>query len=426
MDPMSPNNSPSGFVAPGFEKVLSVLSDRFACGEDRSCSFAAYYRGQPVVHIWGGYADAQCKSHWKEDTIGFFYSTTKFVASVTIAHMIERGLLKYNEKISTYWPEFAENGKENITLEMFLSHRAGLAVLSENFDLRWMIDNPRLLNDMLVKQKPFWVPGEAHGYHSITFGLYLNEIVKRVDRKGRNLSEYYQEEIALPFGIDFYIGLPKPLHYRTVRLDSVTLTQELQDKQMQDFKGDPVLLQLSATQPKDWNAMRKLNDPDFLEIPVSSSHGAGTALAMAKLSGILANGGKHEGKTLLSPNSIAKLQEPLSHGTDMVLSGNAIFGRGTCLFPVVEGEKNWFMYGHTGYGDQCSAADPHYNVGWAYTTNYLDTSVSITGKHKWQPLVAALFECVHKLNNVQVETKFLSSYEELQQERQYRKLNSRL
>ncbi|CAG5128671.1 unnamed protein product [Candidula unifasciata] len=405
---------PAGFVAPGFEKVLAVLSDSFARGIDKGCSFAAYYRGQPVVNIWGGVADKACRRPWKEDTMGFFHSTTKFVACVTIAHLIESGLLKYDDTVAAHWPEFAQNGKENITLEMLLSYRAGLAVLSENFDVRWMIDNPRLLHDMLARQRPFWTPDTAHGYHPITLGLYLNEIVKRVDKKGRNLSQYYQEEIAQPFGIDFFIGLPKPLQHRVARLEIIELTPDFKEQQMKTFKGNLTLMKHSLTQPKDWNAARKLNDPDFMEIPLPSSHGVGTALAMAKLSGILANGGKHEGKTLLPPKSIAKLQEPLSYGLDLLTSGHDINGRGTWLIPVVEGKKTWFMFGHAGFGDQCSAADPQYKVGWAYITNYLDPSANLTGRNKWRPLVAALFECVHKLENVQVERKLLSTYDELE------------
>ncbi|BFZ03262.1 hypothetical protein BsWGS_06299 [Bradybaena similaris] len=417
---------PTGFVAPGFEQVLVVLSDSFARDIDKGCSFAAYYRGQPVVNIWGGVADRACRRPWKEDTMGFFYSTTKFVACVTIAHMIERGLLKYDDTIATYWPEFAQNGKENITLEMLLSYRAGLAVLSDNFDVRWMIDNPRLLHDMLARQKPFWTPDTAHGYHPITLGLYLNEIVKRVDRKGRSLSQYYQEEIGQPFGIDFFIGLPKPLQYRASRLEIIKLTSEFQQQQMNTFKGNSTLLKLSMIQPKDWNAARKLNDPDFMEIPLPSSHGVGTALAVAKFCGILANGGKHEGKTLLSPESIAKLQEPLSCGLDLTTSGYDIIGRGTWLIPVVEGKKSWFMFGHAGLGDQCCAADPQYQVGWAYTTNFLDSTVVITGKNKWRPLIAALFECVHKLENVQVERTLLNTFEDVEQVRLCQKQSSHL
>ncbi|BFZ03263.1 hypothetical protein BsWGS_06300 [Bradybaena similaris] len=376
---------PTGFVAPGFEQVLVVLSDSFARDIDKGCSFAAYYRGQPVVNIWGGVADRACRRPWKEDTMGFFYSTTKFVACVTIAHMIERGLLKYDDTIATYWPEFAQNGKENITLEMLLSYRAGLAVLSDNFDVRWMIDNPRLLHDMLARQKPFWTPG-----------------------------------------IDFFIGLPKPLQYRASRLEIIKLTSEFQQQQMNTFKGNSTLLKLSMIQPKDWNAARKLNDPDFMEIPLPSSHGVGTALAVAKFCGILANGGKHEGKTLLSPESIAKLQEPLSCGLDLTTSGYDIIGRGTWLIPVVEGKKSWFMFGHAGLGDQCCAADPQYQVGWAYTTNFLDSTVVITGKNKWRPLIAALFECVHKLENVQVERTLLNTFEDVEQVRLCQKQSSHL
>ncbi|XP_005092331.1 beta-lactamase domain-containing protein 2 [Aplysia californica] len=408
---------PKGFVAPGFEDVLNTFRDSFSKGIDKGATFAAFYRGKPVVHIWGGLADEEVKRPWKEHTMGFLHSTTKFAAAITIAHMIDRGLLRYDQKISSIWPEFAQNGKEDITLETFMSLRSGLPVLSENFEISWLRDDPRRLCEVLEKQEPLWPPGEAHGYHVLTIGLYLDQIVRRVDRKKRSLSQYFQEEIAEPFGIELYIGLPKPLHHRVARLTPRPIDRQNMELKVKQFKGDPVINQLSLTQPKDWFSTRRLNDPDFMELPCPSSHGVGTALAVAKLTGIMANGGEHDGKRLLSPESIARMQEPLSYGTDKTLSGSEIYSRGTILQPVVEGTKSWYMFGHSGFGDQNSAADPHYKVGWAYLTNYADPNVSMTNENKWRPLVESLFSCVHRLEGVQCERKMLTSFEELQREK---------
>ncbi|XP_059178460.1 beta-lactamase domain-containing protein 2-like [Physella acuta] len=410
---------PTGYTAPGFERVLRVYRDNFTKGIEKGSSFAAYYKGKLIVNIWGGLADQQVKRPWKDHTFGFFYSTTKFFAAVTIAHIVERGLLRYDEKIAKYWPDFAKNGKEEITLEMLLSHKAGLPALSNNFELSWMKDDPKKLYDALVDQKPLWNPGDGHGYSPVVFGLYLNEIVKRVDKKGRTLSQYYWEEIGQPFGLDFHIGVPAHLQYRAARLEPVVLTREDLAKMMEAFKLDPTIYALAFSQPTDWNSSRKLNDPDFLQLPNSSSHGGGTAEAVAKLAGILANGGQHDGKTLLSPDSIARLQEPLADGVDRTTGSENIHGRGTWLIPVVEGDQSWFMYGHAGYGDQCCAADPRYKMGWAYTTNYLDPVINFNNKNKWRPLIKELFECVHRLENVQVERRILLSLTQLEQEKSH-------
>ncbi|XP_055875594.1 beta-lactamase domain-containing protein 2-like [Biomphalaria glabrata] len=408
---------PTGYVAPGFQKVLHVYSENFKNGQEKGSSFAAYYKGQLVINLWGGLADAQVKRPWKEDTYGFFYSTTKFFASVTIAHMVERGLLNYEDKISNFWPEFSQNGKENITLEMLLSHKAGLAALSDNFELRWMRDDPQKLTDMLAAQAPLWPPGSAHGYSPIVIGLYLNEIVKKVDKKGRQLSEYFNDEIAIPFGIDFHIGVPKHLQYRVARLEPTIISKDSMAEMMGSFQGDISLFQLAFSQPKDWNSSRKLNDPDFMSLPCSASHGAGTAAAVAKLAGILANGGSHDGNILLQQGSIELLQQPLAHGIDLTTGVMEILGRGTMLLPVVEGSKCWFMTGHSGKGDQYCAVDPVYKVGWAYITNFTDDFIAFNSKHKWSPLIQSLFECVHDLEGVVLERRILASYSDIEREK---------
>lgn len=406
---------PTGFVAPGFEKVLQVFSVNFEKGLESGSNFAAYYKGQPVVNIWGGLADWQVKRAWKEDTMGLFHSTTKFVAAVTIAHLVERGQLAYEDKISSYWPEFAQQGKENITLEQLLSNRSGLAALSEDFQLSWIRDDPQKLHDTLARQKPLWLPDTAHGYHPMTLGLYLNEIVKRVDKKSRTLSQYFQDEIAHPFGVEFYIGLPKSLYHRVPRLEPNKVDLKKLAEIYSSFEGDVDLYRLAFSQPKDWFSTRILNDPDFLELPIPSSHGVGTALSVAKLMGILANGGQHEGKVLLSPESISKLQIPLSYGNDRTLGSGTVYGRGTILLPVVENAKSWFLFGHSGYGEQMGFADPHYRAGFAYTTNRVYPSMDqLKMEIKWKPLVETLFQCIHNIENVQVDRQMMDTMEELE------------
>ncbi|CAL1540224.1 unnamed protein product [Lymnaea stagnalis] len=408
---------PTGYLAQGFEQVLDIYTEQFSKGVERGSSFAAYYKGQPVVNLWGGLADEQLHRPWKEETVGFFFSTTKLIASVTVAHLVERDLLRYEDKIAKYWPEFSQNGKDNITLEMLMSYKAGLAAFSENFELKWMRENPKKLSDLLAKQAPLTEPGESVAYSPHIVGLYLSEIVKRVDQKGRSLAEYFKEEIGRPFGIDFYIGLPKHLQYRAARLEPKTVAKEDLMKMMETFKGDISLYRLAFSQPKDFLSTRSMNGPDFMCLPNPSSHGVGSALGVAKLAGILANGGKHEGKTLLLPESIARLQEPMSHGIDLTTGGSNINGRGTWLIPVVEGQKMWCMFGHAGFGDQCGAADPHYKVGWAYTTNYIDQTVAYTNVNKWRALLDVLFQCIHKLEGIDVERRLLFSYTEVEKER---------
>ncbi|XP_069112797.1 beta-lactamase domain-containing protein 2-like [Argopecten irradians] len=397
-----------GFVKDGFEKVKDVFRANFENGSDKGSSVAVYYEGELVVNLWGGWVDKDSCWKWGEDTMPCFYSTTKSPSALVIAHLVDRGLLDYKEKISKYWPEFGQNGKEDITLETYISNRAGLSGVEEPFSIRLMLEDPDKFGEILAKQKPLWEPGTRHGYHPLTFAMYLDQIVRRVDPEGRSLAQYFQEEMAKPFDVEFYIGLPKELYYRTAPVsikDGVDM-----EKVMGYMKGEDENLTnlVNSTIPD----MGMANNPYTREVPLGSALGHGTPASIAKFHGIIANGGVHNGKRMLSEEAIKRQQVPRSYGKDMVYGIDFMFSLGTMVFAAVdEGQPPVLSFGHGGFGGQMAIADPTHKIGFAYGTNYLNPDMH--EETRWRDLYNALYECVYKIKDITAKRSLCESYEQM-------------
>ena len=188
-----------------FNSVKDLFGELHDSNREKGSSFSVYKNGEAIIDIWSGYSDADETKPWERNSLATVWSTTKGVAAITVALAVERGLLDYSEKVSHYWPEFSENGKENITVEMLLSHQAGICGAQTN-DVNDFYDQ-ELMASKLAGMKPIWEPGTASGYHSMTFGWLTSELIKRVT--GKTLGSYFREEIAEDRDIDFYIGLPE-------------------------------------------------------------------------------------------------------------------------------------------------------------------------------------------------------------------------
>lgn len=410
--------SAAGFVKQGFEHVQDVFRKSIESGIERGGSFAAYYKGELVVNLWGGFADEESRRPWKHNSASHFYSTTKAASALVIAHLVDRGLVKYDQLVSSFWQQFAQNGKEKITLKQIVSLKAGLPVLSEPFMLASLRDDPEGLELLLAKQPP-WDTGDAAAYSPIVIGLYLDQIVRKLDPRHRSLAEYFRDEIAQPFGIDFYIGMPKCEFWRTTR-QCVTVRGEEYKKYQQQLASnsaiDPQLLITSATQPTDFLRNSYINDPEFVELPCGASHGVGSAAGMAKLQGILANGGcTTDGRRLLSQEVLHLLQTPLSIGTEKTFGIDLFYSYGMELLPILEGKKVHYNVGHGGFGGQFAAADLQHKTGWAYCTNFLDPTIMLTGSTKWKPLEKALFQCVHALEGLKCGRTHLHTADQLRE-----------
>ncbi|HEY6096322.1 MAG TPA: serine hydrolase domain-containing protein, partial [Gallionellaceae bacterium] len=297
----------AGHVSPGFEPVRDAFAENFSLRGETGGACCVYHRGQKVVDLWGGVRNQATGEPWEEDTMVIVYSTTKGLAAMTLAVAHSRGLLDYDERVCTYWPEFAQNGKEAITVRQLLAHQAGLFAFAEQGERSVVADLDRLA-PVLARQAPAWEPGTRQAYHAITLGYYEGELLRRIDPQHRSLGQFFQDEIASKLGLDFYIRLPESVpKARLAVLSRPGLLDML--------RGFGIGFFLTAFNPRS-NIARALEGSMFphdeqhiyarnFEIP--SGGGVGTARAIAHAYSVFATDG-HE--LQLRPETLRLLSAP--------------------------------------------------------------------------------------------------------------------
>jgi len=362
-----------GLVAPGFERVRTEFERNFAERGEIGAAVAAYWRGEKVVDLWGGRRTPRGDAPWNHDTMVVVQSTTKGLSAMTLAVANARGWLDYDAPVARYWPEFAENGKAGITVRQLLGHEAGLVLLDEQLTLEKLRD----LNGMaavLARQRPAWPPGTRHGYHTITLGLYMQELIRHVDPARRTLGRFFHDEIAVPLDLEFYIGLPQEIP--DDRLAQV--------KPLSPWRG---LLALRYTPPavtmkmiRPGSLLRRSflglnldpNDRRYLEVEVPAGTGVGTARAIARAYSAFAEGGAELGITLETFARVAAPPE-VAHPIDEVLGVPSYFSLGFLRpGPEVSFGSSQRAFGAPGAGGSFGFADPDLRLGYAYVMNNLD------------------------------------------------------
>src|SRR5579864_7112779 len=227
-----------GHVNTGFEVVREAFAENFVRRHELGGACCAFHHGEKVVDLWGGLRNKRTGEPWEQDTMVIVYSATKGLAAMTLAIAHSRGWLDYEERVCAYWPEFAQNGKERITVRQLLAHQAGLYTLDEPVDRSLVADLDRLAV-VLARQKPAWEPGTRQAYHGITLGFYESELLRRIDPQHRSLGQFFQDEIATPLGLDVYIRLPESI-------PNSRLATLAPPRLMQMLFGFPVRLALNA------------------------------------------------------------------------------------------------------------------------------------------------------------------------------------
>lgn len=197
-------------MRPGFEAVREAFAENFSRRHELGGACCVYHRGEKVVDLWSGVRNTTTGEPWQEGTMVLVYSATKGLAAMTPAFAHSRGWLDYEERVCKYWPEFAQQGKATITVRQLLAHQAGLFAFDEPVDKGVVADLDRLAV-VLARQKPAWEPGTRRAYHAITLGYYEGELLRRIDPQHRSLGQFFQDEIASPLGLDFYIRLPESI-----------------------------------------------------------------------------------------------------------------------------------------------------------------------------------------------------------------------
>ena len=380
-----------GTCAGQFSEVADAFSQNFARHGEVGAGVAIYLDGELVVDLWGGIADKDLGRPWQEDTMAVVFSATKGVSAVCMHMLAERGMLDFDEPIATYWPEFAANGKDAVTVAMALSHQAGLPVWQAELPPNALHD-PDLLAQRLAAEPVVWEPGTAHGYHPVTIGVIEGELMKRIT--GRTIGTFLREEVAGPLGADLWIGLPESEEHRVATL--YLADRDLQTPMGRKLVSDP-----------DWIGWKFVanvgGDRDHVnsrerhaaEIPAAGA--ITTARGLARLYAPLARDGSVDGIRLLQPQSLYSMGETRSASDcDLLLRIPTTFTLGLSkswgargLGPgqhVILGKD---AFGTPGMGGSMGFADTDARMSFAYVMNRHGSGVGLN--ERGQGLIDAAY-----------------------------------
>jgi CubicO group peptidase (beta-lactamase class C family) len=361
------------WVAAGFEEVRAEFDRNFVERGEIGAAVAAYWCGEKVVDLWGGRRSPTGDAPWNEDTIVVVNSTTKGLAAMTIAVANSRGWIDYDAPVAEYWPEFAQNGKGAITVRQLLSHEAGLVWIDEPLRAEDLRDLD-YVSRVLARQKPAWEPGTRHGYHAMTIGLYMQELIRHVDPAHRTLGRFFHEEIARPLQIEFFIGLPPEIPDE--RLAQLRLFSPM--RAIRALPSVPRGFVMRILWP--WSLLRKsmlfadadFNDRRWLEIEIPAGNGLGTARAIARAYSAFAEGGAELG---ITPATLANLTavHDVERPRDEVMGVPSWMSLGFLRpGPQLDWGSSRRSFGTPGAGGSFGFADPDARLGFAYIMNNMD------------------------------------------------------
>ena len=388
-----------GHVSRGFEAVSDAFEENFARRREVGGACCVYYRGEKIVDLWGGVRNKVTGEPWEWDTMVVVHSATKGLAAMTLAIAHSRGWLDYEERVATYWPEFAQHGKEKITVRQLLAHQAGLFAFDEPVDRSVVADLDRLA-EVMARHTPAWEPGTRQAYHALTLGFYEGELIRRVDPRHRTLGQFFYDEISAPLGEDVYIRLPE-------ELPNSRLAVLASPGRIALLLGFPLRLTLEGMNPRS-NIYRALvvnpGASVYLDeqrvyarnLEVPSGNAVGTARGIAHAYSVFASGGselglRRETLDLLAAPAIA----PSRGFYDECMKGRGVeFSLGFMKSCPAFSFGSASSYGAPGAGGAMGFADPQERIGYAYVTSQMGTT--LTGDPRDMALTEALYAALRK------------------------------
>ena len=396
-----------------------LFRENFEHFGELGAAVSIWQNGKPVVDLYGGFCDARREKPWEADTLVLIWSATKGIGSACVLHVLQEHGIEIDRPVAEFWPEFAQAGKEKITLSQLLSHQAGLCSLDARVDI---LDYGAVIR-ALELQKPLWLPGTAHGYHARTFGFLLDELVRRI--AGNTLSQYWREVFAQPLNLDLWIGLPEEENARVATVYAAKSGRPPEPKNRQcgsefysDLTTPGTLARKTFTSPYGLQSISGMNTPAVRAQPIVSFGGIGSASALAKFYSMLANGGNLDGQTFFSEQTIEWMTTTLTDGIDRVFQIPTAFSAGFMKDPAeaqgtavssppnsVEGRignrpslvtQRLFgpspnAFGHPGAGGSHAFADPENKISFAYVMNQMEQS--LLPNEKSLRLVDAIYRC---------------------------------
>jgi CubicO group peptidase (beta-lactamase class C family) len=377
-----------GNCDPRFDRVKAAFAENFENRNEYGAAVAVTLEGRPVVDIWAGHTDKARTQLWSRDTIANVFSTTKGMTAICAHRLVDQGKLDLDAPVTRYWPEFAHAGKEKIRVRMLLNHQAGLPAIRQKLTDDDMY-NWDAMTSALAAQEPWWVPGTKHGYHALTIGFLVGEVLRRIT--GKSLGAYFRDEIARPLGLDCHIGLdaqedarcatmlPSPpppagdvnlFEYAQQHPDSITAYT---------FNNPATAMKLGAVNSRAWRGA---------EVPAANGHT--NARALARLYGALACGGELDDVRVLSREGVARAYTEESFGQDEVLLITTRFTTGFMLTkPDDPFGPNPRTFGHPGAGGSLGIADPDAKIGFGYVMNKMGPYIVV------DPRTRALLDAVY-------------------------------
>ena len=357
-----------------FSAVRVAFEENFRDRGELGAAVTVTLDGETVVDLWGGWADAARTRAWERETLVNVWSTSKGPTSLCAHILADRGLLDFDAPVAAYWPEFAAAGKENVLVRHLLSHRAGLSGLREPHSFAELCDW-ELTVERLAAQEPWWEPGTRSGYHALTFGHLVGEVVRRIS--GLLPGEFLEREVTGPLGIDFTIGLPEKEAGRAAEL--VHPPAASSSEQAAIFAQLAPAALAALTNPPV--GADEANTPQWRAAEIPAANGHGTARAIAALYGIFARRGSYGSRQVLAPEAAERVREGQGSCRDLVLGAGFAHETEVGLGLWLSGPNGSYgpnprAFGHDGFGGSCGLADPEAGVSLGYVMNRMGPHIA--------------------------------------------------
>src|SRR5262249_2822174 len=367
-----------GTCSARFDPLRELFAAKLESGKDLGASVAVNIDGEMVVDLWGGWADEARTVPWAEHTITNVFSTTKTMTALAALALVDRGQLDLDATVASYWPEFAARGKEGVKVRHLLSHTSGVSGWEQPITLDDLYDWDKS-TALLAAQAPWWEPGTASGYHALTYGHLIGEVIRRIT--GQRLGEFFAAHVAGPLGADFHIGLPPSEFHRVANVVPPPAMPTLPVPDMTQLAPNTVAFRTSTnpimTAETTWTEGWRRAD-------IGAGNGHGNARSLARLQSAVACGGEVDGVRLLSPQTIDRIFEVQFNGIDLVIGMPVKWGLGYGLLP----EGRVWCWG--GWGGSLVIIDVDRRITFAYVMNKLAPP---------GPIAAALAERVKDIVN---------------------------
>lgn len=405
---MSTAESVTGLVEPGFEGIRDAFAANFGNGRERGAALCVHVEGRKVVDLCGGSFDSGGSRPYGQDALQLVFSTTKGATAVCANLLAQRGLLDIDAPVSTYWPEFAQAGKETMPVGFLLTHQAGVPAVDRRLSPE-ELQAWTPITEALAEQTPFWEPGTAHGYHAVSYGYLVGEVVRRIT--GRSLGTFFADEVARPLGLEFFIGLPEEYEDRVSPLVGANFLGLSGGDGEGGGGGDgpggntgissgfaSTLMSRSlnlggAIRDRDWMNQRAWH---AAEMPAANGITNATSLSRmyAALIGAV-EGGPPE--PLLTRAQVERARTPLTSGADQVFASVEFtleqkIGLGFWRSSPVTLFGGEGAFGHGGAGGSYGFADPENGLAVGYVMNKME--MEFTGDSRSRSLVAAVYEAI--------------------------------